>query len=680
QSYKGKTNKINKRSRIRRLDYENPKEGMPNPVITGGKPYREKSYNTCPEGTKDADTKCKDSISISKEGADETGKVYNIESHISKTYFPGSIANARSIFFAVMSSKSYDYITFTSDNFKGYFFEWKDNVMSTLDIPIYDLGQCIKKLKEPPSTITNVFANIYYYNYSADNPTDQTSFILFDQDGKFINPEPCVGMYIQYTVPVVPDLEAVIFAKEMKEKNDFDVFDPNDKGFKEECYSLVYNDKDTIKYIRKKYFYKQSFICPTECKRLSLDYNNYLATCECPISQIFFKNFIPLKHETDSLQKEFDSTNTWALVCFDYLGGKKTKNNFLFIFALISGLTQIAMLIVYYYKHYNKVLFKLAEKLSLSPPKKKKGQLSQNHMNAVGTGGTKSIHVYQSSFSKGEADELKSSSGGSASNRILDQEMKDNTALGDKMGKISEKGIDQESDEGKEPQPTDKAKEEKQKEFDASDYESFEYDEAIMNDRRPFKQMFWDVLKEKEIEFSLFTEQTIFYPLEFRVLLQLYIINTFVFFGGFFCTSDYILDKFEAEGEFNGESLFWSGLKNAVIATVVVLILSKTLSLLVYGKEANKIIREEEESENLDGLIARLIDSVKLKIKLGAIIIIICNIGYVYFLLIFGNLYGEMQVDCLLLIIISVCFKVVLYTLICLLIACLRMAGINFKS
>ena len=469
-----------------------------------------------------------------------------------------------------------------------------------------------------------------------------------------------------------------------------DVFNPADKFFNDICHPYNNPDnKDIILIDRRNDFYQNVTFCQNGCKYNGLNYSLNFSNCLCdPIClqekeggveepKIEFKSF-KFKLLTKSFIENLLNFNYEIIKCYKLvLNLKNLFHNLGFYSLSLMFVLQIIFLFVYLIKRlkslklfmikfrskekYNKNLniFNIRNKGKINnnnflygkndknkakstPPPKNKNSTILNDLNKKKSNKTKIYFKYN--FQNNINYKL--------NNNYINMKRKEQSHEAKNQNKMILKGsFNRLNKEGKSKINNFNQKDSLIKlksnqnallKLSKTNYElqDFDYEEAIIYDKRSYLKMYWGFLVETQVIFGTFCTNN---NLDLFVIKLSFFVFTFQI--SFFLNALFYGDKYISEAYHNNGILnFFSGLPKSIYSFVATLITTDLLRMLSNSKsELMKIIKEKRYYKNYLYLINNKLDKLSSKLIIYFILVYIFGAFFLYYVTIFCIVYKNSQ-------------------------------------
>ena len=208
------------------------------------------------------------------------------------------------------------------------------------------------------------------------------------------------------------------------------------------------------------------------------------------------------------------------------------------------------------------------------------------------------------------------------------------------------------------------------------------YDDAIIKDDRKFREIFCEILKEKQIIMNTFVASD---PLKTRFIKYIFfILDICLYFvvNGLFFGEEYLSLLYNLEEEDNFFSFFPRSIDKLFYTTIVTMVIAYVTDF--FFVEEKKIIgifrREKDNRHLLKQLIVKFIKELQNRyIGFIAMVFVILLFSF-YYLVCFNRVYPKTQLEWLKSSIVIMIFINILSLLKCLYEASLRVLSFRFQS
>ena len=173
-----------------------------------------------------------------------------------------------------------------------------------------------------------------------------------------------------------------------------------------------------------------------------------------------------------------------------------------------------------------------------------------------------------------------------------------------------------------------------------SELQDFDYEEAIILDKRSYFRIYWAYLIDTQIILGTFCTDNY---LDLFVIKLSFFVSTFqisFFLNALFYTEDYVSDAYHNNGVLN----FFSGLPKAIYSFVATFITTNLLKMLSNSKsELAKVIKEKEKYNNYVDIINIKITKLRIKLIVYFILLFLLEIFFLYYVTTFCAVYRNSQ-------------------------------------
>ena len=566
----------------------------------------------------------------------------------------------------------------------------------SLQMPNVDFKSCYKKVQETYNIVDDLVISIVDKRISS-NPFTFYSFFhpvsgeKLDAD-TICKDEPII---VQENLIALLDENSTIYeVQTFLTDQGINIFDPNDPFYTDICYDFDNPlKKDIPLNDRIKHIFPNASLCDSGCKYEGINMEDMTASCNCKFNDIT-NNAIKDNEVINSMVGEiFDiinSSNIQVLKCFKYIFKHFSKSigGWISLFLILS---QIAMVVLYFFKEFGKMKIKLLnltrnyieyisqkKKRKLSyPPKRTRGidnkTKSSNHViisNAVDDFEIKNNNI-----------KVRTRMLESRNKENKDNKLNDNRSSKE-LGRFTKKSRDK-KDETKIYFKTENFNSDFFEEYLATSPDEMEYDDAVVLDKRKFGEHFLECLKEKQIIAHTFIANDDLKPRSMKVIVL--ILNFILYFvvNGFFFSESVINELYELnEEEENFFSYFPRSIERIIYCTIVSIVIGIIVDFFFIQESKIKgiLIREKEEPKVLKQKIEELIKDIKTRNIAFIITASVILLFSFFYLLCFNYVYPYSQIEWIKSSVTIVIIMQLLSFLKCLFESGLRFLSFKFKS
>ncbi|MCQ2818828.1 MAG: hypothetical protein MJ252_16300 [archaeon] len=689
--------------------------------------YHEKCFKECPEGTVAKDNTCEDVIAI--EPITDTTKegftLYEASSNVD--YFYTQIDNVIAFILPkvetnkILSIKGYDY------EFLYYDYRLKDTLVNG-GYPYVSLDVCENVIKgkydlNPSSSDPKDQIFIAQINYETGSSTTNLDYFIFKSNGTMMDISRCTEDNSGNKIRKIKNLDKDKIPDNMQEFKEmmdlgYDLYDSDDPFYDDYCLNIVIENKDTTVGIRKQRFSKVESYCENGCQLDQFDLIKLKVICQCTPLQSDYDAFNDLvnKKKKNDVTGMFDSLLSSTNLRFTFCYKQMSPKNF---FKMRMGAVISVMMItievftcVYYYcflmeKIMNNALSEISSDLQ-NPPKKKykkkeegkelmssKEEFKNNHSSV-----SSMVEVSQppekiKEKSKGKKEKKKVTIKEGDKLRIKGKEP---TVLnedsftnnieaegepkgGEALVTIKEKSKEEEEGKKEETRKTNLRviTTKSGAAVLVEEMDEMDYLDAIIEDKRTYKEIFLNALISKQILISSFVRGSIFHPLILRISMFLFTIYSFFFFNAIFYTDEDVEERFNSGNE-NFIQMVWTEMDGkAIYTTLLILLIGKIFSLICDVQK--RFLKVKQESNNQDKMVLMKIalDLLKGKMRTYFLFIFGLTVYYTYFLSVFTNIYVKTQKSWIVSSFVSILLNLFIMFVFAVVYSALRVIGITYE-
>jgi hypothetical protein len=184
-------------------------------------------------------------------------------------------------------------------------------------------------------------------------------------------------------------------------------------------------------------------------------------------------------------------------------------------------------------------------------------------------------------------------------------------------------------------------------EFLEPDLDDMEYDDAIVNDKRPFCAFYWEHLKNKQLIVNTFCNNEFLKPITMKLLILILCFDLYFVVNGLFYSEEYISELFHSTKEETFFSFFERSIERVIYTTFVGVIIEYIISFFfIEDKKIKKLyLREKENFVKLKYEIFKIIKSIKKRLIFFIIFCFIISIISWYYVNCFNNVYPGVKIE-----------------------------------
>ena len=468
------------------------------------------------------------------------------------------------------------------------------------------------------------------------------------------------------------------------------VFDPNDPFFTDLCYDFDNPlKKDVSLDDRITYFFPDVKLCDKGCQIQAVNLEDMTAKCDCKFNDIKNNALLEDNALMDTMAGEiFDLINSSNLLVF-----KCIKYMFIHFSTSLGGwlsliliLAHIAMTLLYFLIELNKMkiyllsltnryishLPKITKKNSNAPPKK----VSFDVNTKPNIKEKNNVTIFQKKEFDLKSDKIK------LKNNKLDTKLRDNKRM-ISLGNSIDAHLISSANNNKTDATMNKDDKDFFKEYLKTSPDDMEFDDALYYDKRTFKELLVESLKEEQIIARTFIADDPLKPRTIKVIV--FILNVILYFviNGLLFSEEVIAELFEVnEDDENFFSYFPRSLERIVYSTLVSIVIGIITDLFFLGEDRIKKIYKSEKNQPkaCREKIVLLINDIKKRNIAFIVIASVILIFSFFYLLCFNYVYPYSQVEWIKSSITIVIIMQILSVIKCLLQSGLRKLSFKLKS
>ena len=591
--------------------------------------YNNKCYSTCPSGTiRDITSHtCKDIISDIQEDPSSNDDITHFTSNESIDNFIEYIDNAVTLSIRSQEEKGNTCTIIETSEIIYSFYSSNDN--TNLDNKI-DLGQCEDLLRDYYN-LTNdekIYIGIMNMKNDTAKPYQVTAYEVYDSNGRYLNLSVCDGVKIKETKKINVDSEILKFklAEQLYIEQGINIFDENEDVFNDKCAPLEIDGKDTTLSDRNTKIKNNINLCGDNCEAKSFDFQTEQVECDCEpqTKKINVRSFVESNEMVSEITEVIGDTNFELFACYQGIKDiNRLNKNYGGLIGIILISLEIICIIIFQCKQINSILLFMSKKHPIPNPPK------QNN-----------VYIYTDS-------------------NQFDTSYKEKPSIptvnsSDNLGALPQSEIIED---------------------DPEELNEMEYEEAIENDKRNFCRYYLDIISEKQFLLSPILYKSAFRPLSLKMSMFFFCLLTFFFINAMFFTEEYISKRFDSDDKLNFAYIIKHELKKSILASLVTAAISKLFSFLLTRASSFYKLLESKEEKDFNYSLLQYINKMKKKFIVLFVLMIVFSLLFLYFLMCFCRIYRNNQISWIESTLISILSNMILYFVLCLIIAILRFSA-----
>ena len=582
-----------------------------------------------------------------------------------------------------------------------------------LNFPVIDFGSCYNKVqKESGLNQSLIVVLMKKYNktlerssssYSLYNPLDGTKLDAANicKDEKIIVENSVLDILQESGI----DFN---FIKYLTDQN-INIFDSEGAFYTDICYEFNSPvNRDITLEDRLKEFYPNISLCDEGCQSKGVNLTNMKAICSCTFTDItgggsgigIFKEYLEI----------ISSSNIQVLKCMKYMFKKfdSSVGGFLMIFciiiiifmALIFYNKDIDIIKIYiigkttlYIRNINESLEEEDKKSNMSNEsddnKISNSKIKSNNKSKNGSGSISSSTNRQRS-KKSNLDQSEESSDRKSNNILVVNKIngsKEMFSLNNKSNFLKNKNNNKSSKyidmkNNKYLDINNKKLDEDFNKYLSPNVDDQEFEDIIIQDKRTFKEYFWDSLNEKQLFVNTFNYKDNFRPTSIKMVLFILTLVLYITINGLFYGEDEISEIYHIKGNDPFFGFFKRSITRYIYSAVVGVIIGVIIDLFfVQEKKLKSIFRREKRNVvNLKIQITILTKEIIIRYIMFLIFVLVLFIFIMFYLLCFNYVYPHTQGDWIKSSIFLIIIMQILSVLIALIQTCLRFFSFIFKN
>ena len=550
--------------------------------------YDDKCYERCPEGTYPDNFKCLESFETMKSlnltnntnfNESCTIKDYflsrckmNLQTNTDKRKFIQSTVNG------IIRGELYDIVLMALEYKRNFIIREENeiyqiyslkNIFRANDITYLDFGECRKKLKESAKSTGEDDVLIFKIEYKSPNfKIPIIEYALFGVYGaKRLNLFLCNDMKINYYIP--------------KSINDFEdyKYNPENHYYNNKCSHASSDNISDLTLTDRMILYNDNnmSLCESICTFKGYSYNTIF--CECGI-KIKFNSFLNVNVSKYNLiyrfeQSESSSLNFWVIKCFfDIFTKELIMNNICSIMILVMIFTTLVGTVVFCVKEHSMINKKIFILIESNMNKEDDNNSLDESNNAYFNNDKSEINNIKND---GLRVEHKKSTTRIINNNNNDINIykihgKDNINIYDKNEIIHMKQMKECG------------------EYTDNELNNLPYYDAIRKDKRSYIQMYFSLIKTKQIIIFAFGCKNDFNPRTMKISFMLSIFAIYLTFNTIFVNDLTLHNLFIS----NGKISIFSNISKIIITIVISSTIKNLLLLVIFPEKDIVKIRKTE--------------------------------------------------------------------------------------
>ena len=603
--------------------------------------YYNTCYSSCPPGTiEDSNNRiCKNKIGnavYSSENSSPNQDVYISDASTESLY--NNIDNAIAISLISPEKNKVTVIKNNEMTFNCYPTSLNKSALDSTNSPYIELGQCEEILRKvyKLSPEEKLYIGTIVYDKGNKAPYNSSTYVVFDSLGQRLNLSVCEDTPIKETKKLNTNCESLNYEiAQALMKEGINIYDSNEKVFNDKCIPLEYNGKDTSLSARRTKIQSQIPLCSENCKLVNVNFSTDEVECECaPVKDPPPLNSLVAENEILQQVKEiFSSTNMFLFTCYKTISRiKQIFQNYGGIISIVFIVCEIILMILFSSSQINKVLILITKDIRLNPPKK-------NSMIPLTIDTEK-----QASYDKPIKEFCTKES-------YMSEQ--------DELNEINKNEI---------------------LEYDQDELNSMEFEEAKEKDTRPFIKYLFSVVGEKQLILAPIFHHSVFQPLLLRLILFLFCIHNFLFVNALFFTEEYISKRYNSEEKLDIFYILHHEIKKSIFASLAAIAIQKIFSFLITKSSSYYKLINDKDARTIKYELVKLIKSLKRNTIILFIVIIICSLMFFYILLSFCYIFKNNQISWLESTLISIAGNLLIYFVLCLILAILRTVALKYDK
>ena len=446
-----------------------------------------------------------------------------------------------------------------------------------------------------------------------------------------------------------------------------DLFNSSSRFFSDLCYQYDSpNGKDIPLKERVSFFYPNIKICDEGCISKGINYEKYEAECECTFINIINNKLINNAF-TGEIVEIYHEMNIEVFKCYkDIFKFNYFIKNYGSIIILILLITQIILNFIYFYKNVfqirkftlgliNSYFFELNKKNS-----------NDNNTNIIISKNDDEVHNDNLIISNPPIRKTKKYSSQDPKSNIkislspnqkivekissnehikVNDNNKNSTAKFYSFNKISMNKFNDKEDiiDSKYILPDGELEN-----YLMKSPEELDFDEALVEDKRKFCEMYKDILLSKHIFLSNIFEEDKFKPRSLKYIVYLLSLNLYFVINALFFSESYIGELYREEKEEKFFSFIPRSIKRIIYAFLVGAIVNFLFDfIIISGNKIKRLLnkRKDFNSVIIKGEIGKILFNIEKSVNIFFIINYIIMLVSWYYISCFNNVYSNTKIE-----------------------------------
>ena len=184
------------------------------------------------------------------------------------------------------------------------------------------------------------------------------------------------------------------------------------------------------------------------------------------------------------------------------------------------------------------------------------------------------------------------------------------------------------------------------KEYNEKEMNELDYEEAIIYDKRPYCQIFWFTLKEKQVLVNAFFAKDPLKPLSIKLLVIIFSFSCYFVINGFLYNEEYVSIKLKSEGNKSFLEYISDSIERILYTSIVGGVISFIIGILFNtDKKINNVINKNKNQLFLKGQIAKIYRCNAIRIICFIIIQFILMVLFIIYIFCFCFVYQNNKLD-----------------------------------
>ena len=534
----------------------------------------------------------------------------------------------------------------------------------------FDLGNCTNVLKEyyrikKKENLVVVLVELKNFESQYDNNDVNSIYVgkdvrleIYDYSGRKLNLSICTE-YIKI-MKYIGDVDKIrINEAKMFSAQDIDIFNAQDDFFNDICHPYDNpNRKDITINDRRNDIYQNVTFCQDGCKFNGIDYNLIIANCLCKPSYLqeetinlkaikSNKEKVNFKSLTNVFMENLLNCNIKVIKCYKlFLNENIFIHNIGFYCMSTMIILQIIFFVIYLIKRLKPLKhFLMKFKINDKKNNNKLNKIKRHNKNKSNKNQKKRLNNKDYLINQNTKKNIKNNKRkiyDSLNKKIKNESMKN--LLNSSKHKKAKKTIIISNNYIQTININNPIKSKNNKNFHIKllnlDVQEFDYEEAIIYDKRSYIKIYWGFFQESHIILDTIFKNNKFELFVIKLSFLVFNFQISFFLNAFFYSDEYISDAYHNNGVLD----FISGLPKSIYSFVATLLITNILKNLSSSKnELMKIIRQNIKYPNFTNIINIKLAKLGKKLIIYFILVFLFESFFFYYVTLFCSIYKYSQ-------------------------------------